>query len=148
MLPPAPVVEDPLFGPATVHSHMPRLSELVARPELELRVHCGVDVLDRDVCWVHVTELPDPTPYLREDELVLTNGLWLKQRVGPEEYVSRLAASQACGLMFGLLAERREVPRELVAACDSHGLVLLTLPVDVPFTAVSQAMADLHAEAR
>jgi sugar diacid utilization regulator len=127
---------------------MPRLRDLVARPELGLEVHVGADALDRDVRWVHITELPDPTPYLREAELVLSNGLWLKQGVSPQEYVARLATSRACGLMFGLLAERREVPQPLVAACRRHRLVLLTLPVEVPFTSVSRAMAELQAEAR
>jgi PucR family transcriptional regulator, purine catabolism regulatory protein len=127
---------------------MPRLSDLVNRPELGIGVVCGADDLEREVRWVHVTELPDPTPYLRDAELVLTNGLWLEQDVPVDEYVARIATSHAGGVMFGLLADRPEAPPELVAACEREGLVLLTLPVAVPFTAVSQAMAELQADAR
>ena len=28
-----------------------------------------------EVLWLHNTELPDPSPYIRPTELVLTNGL-------------------------------------------------------------------------
>lgn len=62
---------------------MPSLRDLVARKELGIQVHAGEQSLDRDARWVHVTELADPTPYLRDAELILTNGLWLEQRVAP-----------------------------------------------------------------
>ncbi len=127
---------------------MALLRELVAREALGLRVCCGEERLDRDVRWVHVTELADPTPYLRDAELILTNGLWLEQGVAVEDYVERVAASHACGLMFGLLAERPELPARLAEVCAEHRLVLVTLPIEVPFTAVSEAMADLQASAR
>ena len=122
--------------------------DLLSRSELGLKVCCGRDHLDRAVRWTHVTELPDPTPYLREAELVLTNGLWLDQGVSPRDYVDRLATSRAAGLMFGLLRERPQIPEDLVTASEQAGLVLVTLPVEVPFTAVSQAMAELQAESR
>ena len=124
---------------------MAQLSDLVARTELGLQV-LGGD-LDREVRWVHVTELADPRPYVREDELVLTNGVWLPA-TDPATYVARIAETGACGLLFGLLAERPEAPPELTQACKQRGLPLLTLPIEVPFTAVSHAMADLQAEAR
>jgi hypothetical protein len=123
------------------------LSELVARRELGLRVLWGAERLEREVRWVHVTELADPRPYVRDAELVLTNGVWL-DAVAPATYVERIASTQACGLMFGLLAERPEAPLELIEACAQHELVLLALPIEVPFTAVSQAMAELQATAR
>ncbi len=82
---------------------MAQLSDLVARTELGLQV-LGGD-LDREVRWVHVTELADPRPYVREDELVLTNGVWLPA-TDPATYVARIAETGACGLLFGLLAER------------------------------------------
>jgi purine catabolism regulator len=134
-------------GRMCVDTGMTQLRDLVARSELGLRVLWGAERLEREVRWVHVTELADPRPYIRDDELVLTNGVWL-DATDPATYVARLADTQACGLMFGLLAERPEAPPELAAACAEHELVLLTLPIEVPFTAISQAMADLQASAR
>ena len=45
--------------------------------ELTLVVPGPAGALDREVLWLHNTELPDPSPYIRPTELVLTNGLWL-----------------------------------------------------------------------
>src|SRR5919197_3400328 len=127
---------------------MLRIRDLVERTELGLVVLHGETLLDRQVRWVHVTELADPRPYVRGAELVLTNGVWIEHGVAPEEYVARVAASDACGLVFGLLRERPEVPAALLAACRRDALPLLSLPIEVPFTAVSQAMAELQADAR
>jgi len=127
---------------------MPVLGDLVAREELGLQVCWGQERLDREVRWVHVTELADPTPYLRDAELVLTNGLWLEHGVAVADYVETVAASHACGLIFGLLSERPELPPGLCEACVEHQLALLALPIEVPFTAVSEAMAALQGAAR
>ena len=54
----------------------------------------GAERLEREVRWVHVTELADPRPYVREDELVLTNGVWL-DATDPATYVARIAETQA-----------------------------------------------------
>ena len=126
---------------------MPTLQHLVERPELRLAAG-GAAALEREVRWAHVTELPDPTPYVKPAELVLTNGLWLDQDVTVADYVARIAATGASGLVFGLLEQRPDPPPGLDRACAAHGLPLLILPIDVPFTAVSQAMASLQGAER
>lgn len=51
------------------------LRDLVATPELGLRLLThGADV-DRPITWVHVSELDDPTPFLTGGELLLTTGI-------------------------------------------------------------------------
>ena len=77
---------------------------------------------------------------------MLTNGVWLTRRAIRRPTSRGSPRRRACGLLFGLLAERPEAPRELVDACRQHALPLLTLPIEVPFTAVSHAMADLQAD--
>ena len=54
------------------------LAALVADDALELTVLVPgpPGAVDAEVLWLHNTELPDPSPYIRETELVLTNGLW------------------------------------------------------------------------
>lgn len=75
---------------------MPRLRDLVDCRALGLRVLSGEEQLERKVRWVHVTELADPSAYLREDELVLTNGLTrtgvLTRRSPPQRPASRTRA--------------------------------------------------------
>ncbi|MER7179419.1 PucR family transcriptional regulator [Streptomyces hyaluromycini] len=101
--------------------------------------------LDTEIRWTHVTELSDPRPYLNAGELVITNGLWLEE-CSPEEYVRRLREGGAVGLLFGLRHSVADVPPDLPAACADHGLPLLVVPADVPFTAITQYIADTHAE--
>ncbi|WP_181776736.1 PucR family transcriptional regulator [Amycolatopsis pittospori] len=125
------------------------LESLVADPDLELRVVVpGRDgALAEQVLWVHNTELPDPGPYVREHEVVLTNGLWL-DRTEPAEFVARVIRAGAAGIIFGLRAEQRDTPAALAEACRETGLPLLEISVAVPFTAVTRAAAAIQARGR
>ncbi len=48
--------------------------ELASIPNLWTRVFAGESGLDRQVSWAHVCELPDPTEYLADGELLMTVG--------------------------------------------------------------------------
>ena len=51
--------------------------------ELGLELASGQDSAQAHVRWVHSTELPDPTPWLRGGELLLTTGMQLDRPEGP-----------------------------------------------------------------
>ncbi|MBN6053237.1 helix-turn-helix domain-containing protein, partial [Nonomuraea sp. RK-328] len=125
------------------------LDALVANRSLELRVlePGPPGALQEPVTWAHSTELPDPSPYLRERELVLTNGLWADQ-VSPEEFVAQVKRARAAGIVYGLRDETPRTPPALVAACRAAGLPLLEIARAVPFTAVSQAVSAMYADQR
>ncbi|MEV0407650.1 PucR family transcriptional regulator ligand-binding domain-containing protein [Actinoallomurus sp. NPDC050550] len=129
---------------------MVTIRRLVADPTLKLRLlEPGADgALDAEMRWVHTTELPDPSPYLRDRELVLTNGLWCAGPDDAEAFVARVAGAGAGGIVFGLRESVRRVPAELVGACHRARLPLIELSTDVPFTALSHAMATAYAEER
>ncbi|MFG1955167.1 PucR family transcriptional regulator [Micromonospora sp. NPDC048830] len=94
------------------------------------------------VRWVHVSELADPTPYLRGGELLLLAGTNLR----PEEsrrYVKRLAETGVVAIGFGVAPVFDEVPPTLVTACTEHDLTLLEIPPHVPFESVVELQ---HAE--
>ncbi|MEV0196602.1 PucR family transcriptional regulator ligand-binding domain-containing protein [Nonomuraea sp. NPDC050691] len=125
------------------------LNALVSNRDLELRIlEAGPPgALQEPVTWAHSTELPDPSPYLRERELVLTNGLWDEQ-VSPDEFVTHVKRAKAAGIVYGLRAETPRTPPGLVAACRAAGLPLLEISQAVPFTAVSQAVSAMYADQR
>ena len=75
------------------------LRELVR--DLDVRVLAGEAGLDMPVRWVHISELPDPTPWLSGGELLLTTGLALDDGEEQRRYVARLADHQLAGLGFG-----------------------------------------------
>ena len=47
--------------------------------ELGLELATGHESAAANVRWVHSTELPDPTPWLRGGELLLTTGIQLTE---------------------------------------------------------------------
>ncbi|HEY9472563.1 MAG TPA: PucR family transcriptional regulator ligand-binding domain-containing protein [Mycobacteriales bacterium] len=127
---------------------MPRLDDLLSRPELGLRMVVPGKSSDAELRWVCTTELPDPGPYLGSRELVLTNGLWCTGRAESALFVQRLAEAGSCGLVFGLRESTPRVPDHLVVECERQRMALLDLPTEVPFTAVTRAVATLWAESR
>ncbi|GAA0555509.1 purine catabolism regulator [Saccharopolyspora erythraea NRRL 2338] len=125
----------------------PTIADLLAQPSLELEVLAGGGHLDRHLRWAHVSELRDPTPWLRGGELVLTTGLELPgDAEGQRDYVRRLAARGCVGL--GFAEERRELPGPVLDAAVEHDLPLLAVRGATPFIAVVEAVAQLHAEER
>lgn len=125
------------------------LRSLLADEALELRVLVPgpQGALDEPVSWVHNTELPDPSRYVRRSELVLTNGLWA-DRIDAAGFVANVKRAHAAGIVFGLRQECPTTPDELVAACRAAGVALLEITVAVPFTAISEAVATRYAEER
>lgn len=94
----------------------------------------------RPVRWVHVSELTDPTPYLRGQELLLSAGVHLPRTASATDaYAARLSEAGAVGLGFGIDPVYRKVPPRLISACRAHGLLLLQVPPTVPFIAISEA---------
>ena len=65
------------------------VSDIVGIEALKITLRGGRCGVGRPVRWVHISELEDPTPWLRGGELLLTTGLPL--RAGPAAYVERLA---------------------------------------------------------
>ena len=123
------------------------LARLLQQPELELTLLVRGDGVDRELLWLHNTELPDPSPYLRPGELVLTNGMWAEETT-VESFVAAVTRADGAGIVYGLREEMPNTPQELVEACHRVGLALAEIAVAVPFTAVTRAAATILAESR
>jgi purine catabolism regulator len=95
---------------------------------------------------VHISELDDPTPWLRGGELLLTTGLPL--RAGPAAYVERLADAGLTGMGLGLGFGYDAAPDEAVAAADRLGFPLFEIPYQVPFIALTEAVFTRLSDAR
>ncbi|MEU4270311.1 PucR family transcriptional regulator [Streptomyces sp. NPDC026092] len=119
------------------------LAALLGRKDLGLRRLAGP--ADAAIHWVHTSEMADPYPYLLGGELLMTAGVQLPD---PAHYVERVVEAGAAALGFGVAPVYDTVPAALVAACERHGLPLLEVPPQTPFTAVARAVWRLMAEAR
>jgi PucR family transcriptional regulator, purine catabolism regulatory protein len=117
------------------------IAELVDVPGLSLRLVAGREASDRPVRWVHVSELEDPTPWLRGGELLLTTGMGLGATPARQRgYVDRLAGAGVAGLGLGLGFSHRGTPHALAAAAEKARLPLVEVPYAVPFIALTEAV--------
>lgn len=122
----------------------PLLRSIAAMPELGLRVLAGDAALDREVSWVAVSELEDPTPFLEGGELLLTTGMRLPSDAAAiRGYVDRLADRGVVGLGLGVGLGHDRAPAELVGAARRRGLALFEVPRPTPFIAISKAVSKL-----
>lgn len=117
------------------------IKDILEVPRLALRLLAGAGGIDRPLRWVHVSELEDPTPWLKGSELLLTTGMGIgstpaKQRA----YVKRLAAAGTGALGFGLGFSHDRVPRAVVTAAAEAELPLIEVPYPVPFIALTEAV--------
>jgi purine catabolism regulator len=116
------------------------VGDIAALPNLELEVVAGRGTLEREVHWLHVSELEDPTEWLEGGELLLTTGLGLGRDPSRQRaYVRRLAEHGLAGLGFGLGFDFDEVPPALVKQADKLGFPVFSVPYDVPFVAITKA---------
>ena len=90
------------------------VADLVA--ELGLELVSGEDSAQTHVRWVHSTELPDPTPWLRGGELLLTTGFQLEGARAQRELIDRLADYRIAGLGFGTGFNYKRLPPARQAA--------------------------------
>jgi len=117
------------------------VQDILNVPGLALRPLAGEAYADRPVRWVHLSELEDPTPWLKGGELLLTTGGGIgtsptKQRA----YVRRLVEAGLAGLGFGLGFGFEKTPKALIAAAEEAHFPLFEVPYPVPFIAITEAV--------
>jgi purine catabolism regulator len=107
--------------------------------ELKLPVRAGEDGLELPVRWVHISELPDPTPWLSGGELLLTTGMQLKDATSQRNFVERLAEHHLAGLGIGTGFRHHSVPQPLIEAAAERAFPVVEIPYEVPFIAITEA---------
>jgi len=112
--------------------------------ELGLELVSGHESAKAHVRWVHSTELPDPTPWLRGGELLLTTGMQLKGPKSQRELIERLADHEIAGLGFGTGFAHKRLPAALLTAASKRSFPLFEVPYELPFIAITErAFAQL-----
>jgi PucR family transcriptional regulator, purine catabolism regulatory protein len=118
-----------------------RIGEILRMPGLALTLVGGKAGRDHTIRWVHVSELEDPTPWLKGGELLLTTGMGLgKSPARQRAYVERLAAAKLSGLGFGVGFSYSKVPKAVVDAADRLRFPVFEVPYPVPFIAITEAV--------
>jgi purine catabolism regulator len=119
--------------------------ELMQLPHLQMSLLAGQAGIDREVTWVHTSDLPDPWQWHGWGELLLTNGTALAaEEAGQAHFVEQLADAGASGLAIGLGMSGPPLTATAAQRAGELALPLLTVPFSVPFTAVVRAVADAN----
>src|SRR5690242_15680095 len=92
--------------------------------------------MDPAILRVYTTDLPDPSRYLSQGDLVLTGLIWCRTPGDADRFVSALARAGVAALGAGEALGK--VPNEVLRACGRHGLPLLAVPAETSFAAVTE----------
>lgn len=111
--------------------------------ELGLKLAAGREqAAEREIRWVHISELQDPTPWLSGGEVLLTTGIQLDDADRQTELVRLLAGRKVAGLGFGTGFNHAKLPKALVKEAEEWGLPLFEVPYKVPFIQITEAAAN------
>jgi purine catabolism regulator len=119
--------------------------ELLQFPHLRLQLIAGAAGLDRQVSWVHSSDLPDPWEWLGPAELLLTN----QPSLSPDEevqarFLERLAGTGASGLGIGVGMPGPPLSARASRLADELELPLIAVPYSVLFTSVVRVVAEAN----
>jgi purine catabolism regulator len=106
--------------------------------ELDLKLAAGETAAGNPIRWVHISELEDPTPWLRGGELLLTTGIQLETASRQRKFVRLLAGHGLAGIGFGTGFEHKAMPRALVAEAKRLEFPLFEIPYEMPFIAITE----------
>ncbi|WP_309230942.1 PucR family transcriptional regulator [Nocardia sp. SYP-A9097] len=122
--------------------------DILDAPQLRMRLlHGDTAELERPVARVCATDMPDPRPFVTAGALVCTGLVWRQDATDSDRYVGMLAEAGIAGVVAGQ-ALHGHVPEDVVAACEKHGLPLLSAPQSVPFSRIIEYLAEQAAELR
>jgi purine catabolism regulator len=106
--------------------------------DIEVTLLAGEANLDVPVRWVHISELPDPTPWLSGGELLLTTGIGLDTAKRQRDYIATLADHGLAGLGLGTGFTHDKVPKALVDAARERDFPVFEVPYELPFIALTE----------
>jgi PucR family transcriptional regulator, purine catabolism regulatory protein len=106
--------------------------------EMGLALAAGEDGADAPVRWVHISELPDPTPWLSGGELLLTTGMQLGSEKRQREFVRLLSGHHLAGLGLGTGFDHDTLPEALLEEAVRLGFPVFEVPYELPFIALTE----------
>lgn len=123
---------------------LPEVLDLPSFRAADLQILAG-DAEAAWVRWVHSSEVYEMGGLLAGGEILLTTGLGLHgcDDRQLERYVEQLAASGCTALGLELGRSFLEPPAAMIAAAQSHGVVLFVLTALVPFERMAEDFCEL-----
>lgn len=114
------------------------VSDLLAEPQLGLRLLAGEAGQQHRITWAHTSDLPRLWEWVTGGEIMMTNGLSIPaDAAGQVELAEELVAAGASVLAIGEKMHAPELTPEFVEACDRLPLPVLNVPYPLPFIAIA-----------
>ena len=105
-------------------------------------VVAGERGVSRDVQWAHVIDMPDPAPWVRPGQLLLTTGFaWPAQEREVRDLVRLLDERGLAAVVLPVPGYLKKFPDAARTEADRVGLPLIEIPFDVPFAQITE---ELH----
>jgi purine catabolism regulator len=122
--------------------------ELAGIPDFRTRVLAGRRGLEREIAWAHVCELPDPTEWLSEGELLMTVGYPIPHEPNDQAaFVEQMAEVGLSGILICDQAYAPELSDAMLDAADRHSFPVLLTAYEVPFTSISRTVGEANRSA-
>ena len=103
------------------------------------RVVAGSCGLDREVRWVHVVDVPNPLPWVKPRQLVLTTGYaWPHDAASLRCLVQSLAGEGVSAVGMAVPQFFESVPPAVREAAEGLCLPVLEIPWEIPFAQISE----------
>jgi purine catabolism regulator len=119
------------------------VQDILEIPDLNLKLLAGGKSVSNPVRWVHIAEVPDPTPWLKGGELLLTTGYGLTGSAEKQvDALKRLIDHNLSGLGVGTGFTFDKVPEALIKLADEYNFPLFEVPYHVPFIAITEAVSS------
>ncbi len=118
-----------------------KLAKILALdPLLRARVVAGGDTLDRDVRWVHITDLPDFLEWVRPGLFLLTTGYaWPHDAEAQRTLIRALADLKLACVGLAVPQFFEHMPEAACEEADRLHLPLVEIPWDIPFVQITEA---------
>ncbi|HZK49444.1 MAG TPA: PucR family transcriptional regulator ligand-binding domain-containing protein, partial [Thermoleophilia bacterium] len=114
------------------------VADLLSEESLRLQLVAGAPGVRSPISGVHISEMPDPTPWLGKGDLLLTTGLALVEDEDLQvQLVRRLKESGMSGIGVGVDIFMQESSAAMRAEADAQQLPLFEVPLEIPFKSIT-----------
>ena len=123
------------------------VAELVEVPFVKMRFHAGAAGGGRLVTWAHSSDLPNAVEWLAPGDLLMSNG----QNVPVDAqrqvmFLQELVAAGLSGLAIGDEMHAPALTPSFLARAERLAFPILAIPHEVPFVAISRAVASANSD--
>lgn len=123
---------------------MIKCREILSLPGLkDLKLVAGQNGLDRNLTWIHISDVPEIAEYVQGGELLFTTGLYLKNNTQEwVKLVQKINKKNLAGLVINVGPYIEDIPLELVKYADGLNFPLFKLPWEVKLVDVTKEICD------